>query len=247
MAITQKIRWQRFLNELRYLHEENELIQSIVKDGATDFNVYYNEFCEKLNVDIDELNEKNADRIRRMYGLDTGAQNLEQTAKALEDMRHQIAKYSAPPVYSVHPEQEEEQKTSDYEMTQDEKEMHESFNKLFRKIAMELHPDKIHVNASNEERKEKTDKFNLARSALDKKQYFILLDLADEFKIRTPKNYRQQIRWMKREINELAKSVHQGKNTYNYLFSECETDDERDTVVMRFMRHLFGINFTKTT
>ena len=235
------------MNELKYLHEENEFVQSIVKEGGSEFHTYYVEFCEKIDLDIDELNEKNADRIRKAYGLDNNPQNIEQTTKELEDMRNQIAKYNGTPVYSVDSEQEEETKVSEYEMTQDEKEVHESFNKLFRKIAMELHPDKLSQVKNESEKKEKISKFNIARTALDKKRYFVLLDLANEFNIRTPKNYRQQIRWMKREIKELSASIERGKSTYNYLFSECESDEERDSVIIKFMRHLFGINITKNT
>ena len=36
MALTKKLRWQRLLSKLSYLHEENEYVQAIVKDGATD-------------------------------------------------------------------------------------------------------------------------------------------------------------------------------------------------------------------
>ena len=93
MAVSKKIRWQRLLSKLSYLHEENEYVQSIVKDGAIDFNEHYIDFCKRMNFDIDNLNEQNADRIRKMYGLDSPGEDVETTTKALTDMHQQIVKY----------------------------------------------------------------------------------------------------------------------------------------------------------
>ena len=126
-----------------------------------------------------------------------------------------------------------------------EKEIHDSFNKLFRRIAMELHPDKLSKIKSEEEKKHKTQKFNEAKQALDKKKYFVLLDLAKELNITTPKNYRQQIRWMKKEITKIENSIDASKKTYNYLFSECDTEEEKDDLIVKFMNQLFGINIQK--
>ena len=241
MALTKKLRWQRLLSKLSYLHEENEYVQAIVKDGATEFQEHYNDFCERLNLDIDSLNEQNADRISRLYGVNKD-QDLEATAKALSDMHQQIVMYAPAPVYSTSPEQEE-CSTGEYQMTQDEQEMYDSFNKLFRKIAMELHPDRLDPNLSADEKKRKIAKFNKAKTALDKKQYFILLEMAKEFNIKSPRNYSQQIRWMKKEVDNLTASIDAGKKTYNYVFSECDTEEEKDMVIKRFMHHIFGINF----
>jgi len=67
-----------------------------------------------------------------------------------------------------------------------------------------------------------------------------LLDLAEKFKITIPRNYKQQIRWMKKELGGLNEDIDKHKKTYNYMFSECESEDQKDVVIMRFMSHLFG-------
>ncbi len=108
---------------------------------------------------------------------------------------------------------------------------------------MELHPDRLDPNLSADEKKRKIAKFNKAKTALDKKQYFILLEMAKEFNIKSPRNYSQQIRWMKKEVDSLTASIDAGKKTYNYVFSECDTEEEKDMVIKRFMHHIFGINF----
>ena len=110
---------------------------------------------------------------------------------------------------------------------------------------MELHPDKLSKIKSEEERKEKVQKFNKVKQALDQKKYFVLLDVAKELNITTPRNYKQQIRWMKKEITKIEDSIEASKKTYNYLFSECDTEDEKDDLIVKFMKQLFGVNIQK--
>jgi len=241
VSVALKIRWRRLVNQISYLHEENDFIQSIIKASASDFNEHYLDFCERLEIDIKSLNDENEERIKNAYGIEADTETIEETVKALSDLQQQMVTYIEPPVYSTAPDQE----PSPYEMTQDEKEVHDAFNKLFRKIAMELHPDKLSKISSPKEKKTKTEKFNKAKQALDKRHYFILLEIAKELDIRTPKNYKQQIRWMKKEITKIEESITTGKKTYNYLFSECETEEERDNLIAQFMSQLFGINIQK--
>ena len=82
--------------------------------------------------------------------------------------------------------------------------------------------------------------FKEARIALEERRYFIILDIAEKFNITTPKNYKQQIRWMKKETDTLARKLTKEKDTYNYIFSECESEAEKDYTVKRFMTQLFG-------
>lgn len=243
MSATLKIRWQRLVNKIAYLHEESEFLESIIKESSSDFNEYYDQFCKKLEIDIKSLNDENEKRIRRMYGISDETKGVEETTKALSDLQQDLVRYMEPPVYST--EEEQQTESSEYEMTQDEKEMHDSFNKLFRKIAMELHPDKLSKISSEEERRDKVYKFNKAKQALDKRKYFVLLELAKELNIKTPRNYKQQIRWMKKEIEDIETAIGAAKKTYNYLFSECDTEDEKDRLIIRFMNQLFGINIQK--
>ena len=46
---------------------------------------------------------------------------------------------------------------------------------------------------------------------------------------------------MKKEIEKIKLEIQKRKSTYNYLFAEAETDNEKDTVIRQFMKQLFGI------
>ena len=77
------------------------------------------------------------------------------------------------------------------------------------------------------------------KEALEEKRYFVLLDCADKYKIPLPKNYKQQTRWMRKEIDMVNHSIDGKTNSYNYLFAECESDEARDSLIHRFMQQVF--------
>ena len=82
--------------------------------------------------------------------------------------------------------------------------------------------------------------FTDANKAFEDKKYHILLDIAEKLNISVPKNYSQQIRWMKREIKKVEEATRRSKNTFNYGFSEADTDEQRDQIIRNFLFRLFG-------
>ena len=241
MAVTAKLRWKRYVNELRFAHEELRFVKEISTEAAREFQVHYEEFCAKNNIDLRKLNENHAKKLQELYG-DKAPDGANQDGQLNAGVDGALVLHDDDSVKSVSSEQQEEypQQLGDYQMTQDEIEMHETFNKVFRKIAMILHPDKLPPDLDEEERNEKKQMFTEAKAALESRKYFILLDLAEKFKITIPRNYKQQIRWMKKELGGLNEDIDKHKKTYNYMFSECESEDQKDVVIMRFMSHLFG-------
>ena len=120
------------------------------------------------------------------------------------------------------------------------KKLHEDFHKLFKKLALQLHPDRIENYTSDIEYKRKLARdFSASKDALDKKDYFKLIQLAKKYNIYIPENYSLQIRWFRKKRDSLRKSINQIKTTYNYKFAECETDEQKDDLVKKFIWHLF--------
>ena len=128
-----------------------------------------------------------------------------------------------------------------FEFEREDSEVHETFSKLFKKIALQLHPDRLPTELSKKEIESRVELFNKAKDSLEQKKYFILLDLAESYDISIPKNYDQQIGWMKRQISTLNLTLENKKTTYNYLFAECETGEEKDILIRKFIKQLFGI------
>lgn len=232
MGISDKIRWRRHVNEMRFVHNEKDFIEEIRLEAAGEFHEYFLNFAARHDLNIKELNKKNRDHLQNVYNADPSkilAPNFSDlTGSQCEALiPYELSSEMPPP--------------SDYEMTQDDIEVHDSFHKLFKKLAMRLHPDKINHAVTIEQGIENIKLFKEAREALDTKKYFILLDLAEKLKITQSRNYKQQTRWMKKEIKRLEADVYQHKTTYNYIFSECENDHQKDTLMKSFMLHLFKI------
>ena len=127
-------------------------------------------------------------------------------------------------------------------MTADEIAIHEAFSKLFKKLALKLHPDRINKFLPEDEKEIRAKEFKEANEAFDQKKYFFLLDIADKYRVSTPRNYEQQTRWMKRETQKIQGLISQKKNTYSYGFAEAETEEEKELLIRKFIFQLFRIN-----
>ena len=72
------IRWKRLINELTFLNEEAELVDSIIYEYNKHFQTYYEEFCRRNNIDIDKLNRENHDKITELYSINEDKETDEQ-------------------------------------------------------------------------------------------------------------------------------------------------------------------------
>jgi len=232
MGISDKIRWRRHVNEMRFIHNEKDLIEEINVEAATAFHEHFLNFAGRHNLNIKELNKKNRDHLDNLYNADP-SKILPPNFSDLSGSQCEALIPYQPPSENPPP--------SEYEMTQDDIEIHESFRKLFKKLAMRLHPDKINHAVTIEQGMENIKLFKEASEALDNKKYFILLDLAEKLKITQSRNYKQQTRWMKKEVKRLEDDVRQHKSSYNYIFSECDNDQQKDNLMKSFILQLFKI------
>jgi len=235
MAASDIIKWKRLINKLIFLNEEIDLIDSIIYEYNKDFQDYYEDFCRKHNIDIHKLNQENHEKICKLYAVE---EEPEDESNLIGDGEGVTSENSLS-TFSNKPDKVENNK---YEMTQDELEMHEVFTRLFKSLALKLHPDKLSSSLTNEQRSDMINKFNEAKDALEERKYFVLLNLASQLKVKNPKNYKQQIRWMKKEVEIMSAKVEQMKNTYNYGFSECENEQQKDNLIKKFIKHLFNIS-----
>jgi len=238
VAVTDKLKWKKLLNELRYTYDELDLIKEIASTGATDFQSYYEEFCKRHHIDLDELNRKHAEHLEELYGT-----TLDDTFDASS---HYSGSTGIAPYEGVSEDNDmpgENIKIKPKEEDEEEDEVHEIFSKLFKKIALKLHPDKlVSQNLSKEEREEKLAMFKKAKEALDERWYFVLLECAEKYNIPLPKNYKQQTRWMKRELKTTIGRIGKETNTYNYRFADCEDDECKDNLIRDFLNHVFQLN-----
>jgi hypothetical protein len=219
------------VNEIRFLHNEKDLIRQINSESAAGFQEHYLKIAAENGLDIQALNKENEEKIKEAYGLGEPKISSEKFPD-IEDPALGALMVCRQPL-------KEKNEPSE---TQDDIEIHDSFNKLFRRLAMKLHPDKVGNQVTIEQGIENLSLFKDAKDALDERKYFILLDLAERFGITQSRNYKQQIRWMKKESGHISDVIAHEKDTYNYLFADCETEEQKDTIVKRFLFQLFGIH-----
>lgn len=213
---------------MRFLHNELNLVDEVVKESGMDFHKHYLRLAAQHGLNVAKLNQQHSGHLDKLYNRDPQKNSPTQFSDFSGSACGSLVLHTAPP-------------TPEEEITQDDQEVHDSFRKLFKRLALKLHPDKIHGEVSIEQGIENIRLFKEAGTALEERKYFILLDIAERLQVTQSRNYKQQIRWMKRQTPNLNAQIQAAKNTYNYMFSECGTDNERDTLTKRFIEHLFNI------
>jgi hypothetical protein len=230
MGAYQKLRWKRVLNDCKHAKQELDLVQSLNREVAPLFQEYYEKFLTEHDLDLDELNRQHADKIREAYDI----------PEAIEiDGSVPIESDSASLIVDV----ENRDKTEEEQLTEDDIVLHGIFAKLFKKIALKVHPDKIDpLKHSYHERRQMEQHFREANKALENKEYFILIEIAETLDISLPTNYTQQIRWMNQQLDTVNRELVKQKTTYSYLFAEKNTKEEKDLLIHQFVKQLFGLN-----
>ena len=229
MSAYQKLKWKKTLNEFRFLKEEHEIVRNLSRAVASEFQEHYEQLLGDHDIDLGQLNRKHEERIKEAYNIKEEQEIGE--VPVIEPGSEHLMVVSEPIDKPEH-----------IQLTEDEIIIHNLFSKLFKNIAMKIHPDKINPHTYNfEERRRMSEDFKKANKALEERNYFILIDIAEKLDISLPKNYDQQTRWMKSHLKEIAQQVRKEKLTYNYLFSEQETKEEKDNLIRQFIQQLFGI------
>ena len=199
--------------------------------AAIEFEKYYRSFCAINNVDIAALEEQNKERVEQYIVQEQIPEKSEEENVNTDPDDGSLTIY-----------QNTQEESEDYQMTADEIAIHEAFSKLFKKLALKLHPDRINKFLPEDEKEIRAKEFKEANEAFDKGRYFFLLDIADKYRVSTPRNYEQQTRWMKRETQKIQGLISQKKNTYSYGFAEAETEEEKELLIRKFIFQLFRIN-----
>jgi len=224
---TIKLKWRKAINKLRHAHRELEIVKEISKLTAPEFQDYYEGFCRNRGIDIVELNKEHAERIRAAYGIqESGLPEIGRSPDSTEMIPLGSLAREVPEGFSCINEQK----------------IHTSFSKLFKRLAVVIHPDKLNnQNLTSSEKSDMLDMFTKARSALEERKYFVLVDYAEKLKIPLPANYTEQVEWMRGELLDIEKKIDREMRSYNYLFSETDSEQSKDSLIKQFIEQLFQI------
>ena len=230
MNAYQRLRWKRVLNDCKHAKEELELVEGLHREISPQFQEYYEAFLSEHDLDLNELNKKHAERIREAY-------DIPETTEI--DGNLPLENDGASLIVDV----ETRDKTEKEQLSEDDIILHGIFSKLFKKIALKVHPDKLDpLKQSYNERLQMEEDFRNANKALENKEYFILIEIAERLDIALPTNYTQQIRWMNEQLDLVNRELMKQKSTYSYLFAEKNTKQEKDLLMRQFVKQLFDLN-----
>jgi len=229
MSAYHRLKWKKTLNEYKFLKQELQFIKSIASEAGPNFQQHYENFLSERDIDLTELNNDHHEQIKEAYGIDEEISGevpqIECNSTELVTHNHQV------------------EKTNEVQLSEDDIEIHNLFSKVFKNIALKIHPDKIDLYKHDyKQRRQMEDDFKNANQALKDRDYFILIEIAEKLDIPLPRNYNQQTRWMKDKLKAISTQIDNEKKTYNYIFSEADTDAEKDAVISQFVRQLFGLN-----
>ncbi len=113
------------------------------------------------------------------------------------------------------------------------------FDKIYRAIAKEVHPDRLSKILTTEEATEKEELFKKATGAMNKEDWGQLLEVADWLNVK-PRSFDGIEEQINTEIEKLNKLIENNKHMYSWVFAQCDTDKERNEIVKKFLFHLFG-------
>jgi len=218
------LKWKRALNEIKFKHEELEIVKEISSTQGSQFGNELREYCAKNNIDLAALIAKREAREAKLNSRAIEDKSTE------ERVHSDLSLFLAQHTSAAPPEIPKD--------AHDEEEMHKVFKDLFKKIALHLHPDRLQ-HLTEEERQVRLNMFKEARVSIDERNYFKLLDISERFNIKMPKNFKQQTRWMKGRIKELEREIAKEKTSYNYLIAEAETQEQKDQLYRNFIRQVF--------
>jgi hypothetical protein len=113
--------------------------------------------------------------------------------------------------------------------------------KMFRKIALEIHPDKLEDLDDGFEKKKKKELFERARQALENNDILILSDVAMELGIEIPEITEYKLKQTEQKIIAIKKELNQIESTmvWHWFFT---SDKEQKTAILEKLFELMYAN-----
>ena len=114
-----------------------------------------------------------------------------------------------------------------------------ALQKMYKKAAVKIHPDKFSNVEKTPEVEEKIEMFKSLTAAYDENNWGKFLDICDKLDI-LPSRYNAIIEIMKKEIDELNKKIDIQKSTFSWKLYECDEDIScRENIFKDFLFQLF--------
>lgn len=112
-----------------------------------------------------------------------------------------------------------------------------NLKKVFRKIASQIHPDKLE-RFSDFEKKLKSKLFEKARTAFQKNDYYGIVEVAEQLDIDLPPPTQEQIELMKTTNKNLEKEISVLKKSVVWGWYHADEEKEKEKIMDKYIDHL---------
>ena len=111
------------------------------------------------------------------------------------------------------------------------------FKKLFRKIVVQCHPDRMDPDLSIKQQAERLEFYELANKANDEDNMALLITVAIKLDIELSEEYMQHVEKIEEELNNVQKSIEniQGSAAWQWYHLD---EEKRDTMLDQYVKHM---------
>jgi len=109
--------------------------------------------------------------------------------------------------------------------------------KLFKKIALESHPDRLN-NKSQFEKKFKQDLFDKAHKAMQEDDYFSLTEIAEKLDIEIPGPHKKHVDNLEVTRKRLKQEISKLKKTYIWTWYFEENEESKEKIIEKYLDHV---------
>ncbi len=114
--------------------------------------------------------------------------------------------------------------------------------KMFKKIATQCHPDKLHDMEDGFEKRKKQELYNKARQALENNDVLLMSDVANDLNIETPEITKAQLKNAEKKIISIKKELHQIESTLVWHWFFCENQEQKENILNKLFELMYANN-----
>jgi hypothetical protein len=129
------------------------------------------------------------------------------------------------------------------EVENEKQNMNPETKKIYRQIALKIHPDKLLETKSESEKQSKIDLFQKATKAAATNDLFLLASIAEEIGIKLPDLPREVIKETENKIIAIKKEINHIESTYVWRWNFCEDPDQKASILNELFELMYAKNF----
>tara|TARA_Y100000592_G_scaffold65741_1_gene102250 strand:+ start:2580 stop:3224 length:645 start_codon:yes stop_codon:yes gene_type:complete len=205
-------KYKKLIKELLYHYSELEFQEEVLKEAHHVFEEYQHEYAAKKNINLQELQTKNSQRIDEIVPQPKQAEVDEEGLVVVN------------------------------EATDEDKEQIKKFGKVYKMIAKKIHPDKFANRLRTEEIEEKEELFKRASAGFESREWGKMLDVAEQINVKPANADELCPEIRKEIIKVKNKVEHNSNMYSWKLYQCEDNEECKELLMADFFRRLFNYN-----